>query len=47
MRSTPVISAHWPTVEASGEDSSDCRKLKEMAAIIHQVMSCLVSSSGW
>jgi hypothetical protein len=38
-RWAPVINNHWPIEEASGEYSSDCRKLEKMAAIIPQVMS--------
>jgi hypothetical protein len=37
--SAPVINDHLPIERASGEYSSDRRKLKIMAAIIQQVMS--------
>jgi hypothetical protein len=38
-RSALVINDHLPIEEASGEYSSHRRKVKEMAAIIQQVMS--------
>jgi hypothetical protein len=41
-----VINDHLLIEEASGEYSSDRGKLKKMAAIIQQVMSQLISSSG-
>ncbi len=45
-RSEPVINDHLPIEEASGEYSSDCKKLEKMATIILQVTSQLISSSG-
>jgi hypothetical protein len=45
-RSTLVINDHLLIEEASGEYSSDRRKLLKMAAIIQQVMSRLISLSG-
>jgi hypothetical protein len=44
-RLAPVINDHLPIEEASGEYSSDCKKLEKMAAIILQVMSQSISSS--
>jgi hypothetical protein len=45
--SAPVINEHLLTEEANREYSSDHRKRKKkMAAIIQQVMSRLISSSG-
>jgi hypothetical protein len=41
-----VINDHLLIEEASGEYSSDCRKLKKMVAIFQQGMSRLISSSG-
>jgi hypothetical protein len=38
-RSAPVINDHLAIEKASGEYSSDRKKLKKMAAIILQVMS--------
>ncbi len=38
-RSAPVINDHLPTEEASGEYSSDRKKLEKMAEIILQVTS--------
>jgi hypothetical protein len=38
-RSAPVINDHLPIKEASGEYSSDRKKLEKMAAIILQVTS--------
>jgi hypothetical protein len=45
-RSAPVINDHLPIEEASGEYSSDSKKLDKMAAIILQVTSRSISSSG-
>jgi hypothetical protein len=45
-RSAPVINDHLPIEEASGEYSSDYRKLKNMVAINQKVMSKSISSSG-
>jgi hypothetical protein len=45
-RLTPVINDHLPIEEARGEYSSDYKKLKKRAAIILQVTSRLISSSG-
>jgi hypothetical protein len=45
-RSAPVINDHLPIEEASGEYSSDRKKLKKMPAIILQVTSQSISSSG-
>jgi hypothetical protein len=45
-RSAPVINDHRLIEKESGEYSSHRRKLKKMAAIIQQVMSRLISSSG-
>jgi hypothetical protein len=45
-RSTPVINDHLPIEEPSGEYSSDRKKLEKIAAIILQVMSRLIFSSG-
>jgi hypothetical protein len=45
-RSATVINDHLPIEEASGEYSSDCKKLEKMAAIILQVTSQSISSSG-
>jgi hypothetical protein len=42
-RLAPVINDHLPIEEASGEYNSDHRKI---AAIIQQVISSLISSSG-
>jgi hypothetical protein len=44
--SAPVINDHLPIEEASREYSSDRKKLEKMAAIILQVMSRSISSSG-
>jgi hypothetical protein len=38
-RSAPVINDHLPIEEASGEYSSDRKKLEKMAVIILQVTS--------
>jgi hypothetical protein len=45
-RSTMVINDHLPIEETSGEYSSDRNRLKKMAAIILQVTSRSISSSG-
>jgi hypothetical protein len=45
-RSAPVINNHLPIEEASGDYSSDPKKLEKMAAIILQVTSQLIFSSG-
>jgi hypothetical protein len=45
-RSAPVINDHLPVEEASGEYSSNRKKLKKMGAIILKVTSRLISSSG-
>jgi hypothetical protein len=45
-RSALVINDHLPIEEASVEYSSDRKKLEKMAAIILQVTSRSVSSSG-
>jgi hypothetical protein len=45
-RSAPVINDHMLIEKESGEYSSHRRKLKKMAAIIQQVMSRSISSSG-
>jgi hypothetical protein len=45
-RSTPVINDHLPIEETSGEYDSDHKRLEKMAAIILQVTSQSVSSSG-
>jgi hypothetical protein len=45
-RSTTVINDYLPIEETSGEYSSDQKRLKKMAAIILQVTSPLISSSG-
>jgi hypothetical protein len=45
-RSALVINDHLPIEEASGEYSSDRKKIKKMAAIILQVTSRSISSSG-
>jgi hypothetical protein len=45
-RSALVINDHSLIEEASGEYSSDRRKLEKMAAIIQQVASQSISSSG-
>jgi hypothetical protein len=45
-RSASVINDHLPIEEASGEYSSDRKKLEKMAAIILQVKSRSISSSG-
>ncbi len=45
-RSTPVINDHLLIEEVIGEYSSDCWKLEQIAAIIQQVMSRSISSSG-
>jgi hypothetical protein len=41
-----VINDHLPIEETSGEYSSDRKRLKKMAAIILQVTSRSISSSG-
>jgi hypothetical protein len=41
-----VINDHMPIEQASGEYSSDLKKLEKMAAIILQVTSRSISSSG-
>jgi hypothetical protein len=45
-RSTTVINDHLPIEETSGEYSSDRKRLEKMAAIILQVTSQSISSSG-
>jgi hypothetical protein len=45
-RLAPVINDHLPIEEASREYSSDRKKFKKMAAIILQVTSRSISSSG-
>jgi hypothetical protein len=45
-RLAPVINDHLPIEEASGEYSSDRKKLEKMAAIILQVTSRSIFSSG-
>jgi hypothetical protein len=45
-RSAPVINDHLPLEETSGEYSSDRKRLEKSAAIILQVMSRSISSSG-
>jgi hypothetical protein len=45
-RSAPVINDHLPIEEASGEYSSDRKKLEKIAAIILQVTSRSIFSSG-
>jgi hypothetical protein len=45
-RSTTVINYHLPIEETSRECSSDRKRLKKMAAIILQVTSRSISSSG-
>jgi hypothetical protein len=45
-RSAPVINDHLPIEKASGEYSSDRKKLENMGAIILQVTSRSMSSSG-
>jgi hypothetical protein len=44
-RSAPVINDHLPIEEASGEYSSDRKKLEKMVAIILQVTSRSIFSS--
>jgi hypothetical protein len=44
--STTVINNHLPIKEASGEYSSDSKRLEKMAAIMLQVTSRSISSSG-
>jgi hypothetical protein len=44
--SAPMINDHLPIEEASGKYSSDHRKPEKMVAIIQQVTSQLISSSG-
>jgi hypothetical protein len=44
--STTVINVHLPIEEASGEYSSNRNSLEKMAAIILQVTSRSISSSG-
>jgi hypothetical protein len=45
-RSAVVINDLLPIEEASREYSSNYRKLEKMAAVIQQVMSQSISSSG-
>jgi hypothetical protein len=45
-RSTMMINDHLPIEETSGEYGSDRKRLKKLAAIILQVMSRSISSSG-
>ncbi len=45
-RSAPAINDHLPIEEASGEYSSDRKKLGKLAAIILQVTSGSIFSSG-
>jgi hypothetical protein len=45
-RSTTVINHHLPIEETSREYGSDRKKLEKMAAIILQVTSRSISSSG-
>jgi hypothetical protein len=45
-RSTTVIIEHLPIEETSGEYNSDRKRLEKMAAIILQVVSRSISSSG-
>jgi hypothetical protein len=45
-RSASVIKVHLPMEEARGEYSSDRRKFEKMAAIIKQVVSQSIFSSG-
>jgi hypothetical protein len=45
-RLAQVINDHLPIEEASGEYSSDHKKLKKLVAIILQVTSRLIFSSG-
>jgi hypothetical protein len=45
-RSTAVINDHLPIEETSGEYSSNRKRLKKVVAIILQVTSRSISSSG-
>jgi hypothetical protein len=45
-RSVPVINDHLPIEEARGEHISDRGKLEKIEAIIQQVTSRSISSSG-
>jgi hypothetical protein len=45
-KSTTVINDHFLIEETSGEYSSDHKRLEKMVAIILQVTSRLISSSG-